>query len=123
MSKNFILVAEDDKAYGNVYQNKLVSEGFDVEVAENGQLALEAIRRRKPDVFLLDLMMPVNTGFDVLNEIQANKELQGFPILVMTNLSQDIDIEKTLKLGAKDYFVKSDISIQEMVAKVRSYLK
>lgn len=121
--KKFILVAEDDKYYGNIYKVKLAKEGFDVEVATDGEQALKAARERKPDLILLDLIMPVKDGFATLEELKSDANLKSIKAVVLSNLGQDEDIKKAKKLGAADYLIKTNLPIQEMVAKVKEHLK
>ncbi len=116
-----ILIAEDDPFLIKVMGTILEDEGFIVERAENG---VEAIKKVADDGFsliLLDLVMPKKNGFEVLEE--AKKKKVKAPILVFSNLSQPDDKEEALKLGAKDYFVKSDMSIDEVVDAVKKYVK
>ncbi len=120
--KKFILVAEDDKAYANVYQLKLAKEGYEVKIAFDGEEALNLCRKRKPDLMILDLLLPIADGFEVLEALQKDKRFRNIKVIVLSSLSQSEDILRVKKLGALDYFVKSNITIQEMVAKVKKYL-
>lgn len=121
-TKKFILVAEDDKFYANIYQVKLAKEGYEVRVAEDGEQTLSEMKKRKPDLLLLDLIMPVKDGFEVLREMKADSILKDIKVLVLSNLGQEEDIKKAKDLGADDYLVKTNMSIQEMMEKVKSYL-
>ena len=123
MNKPLILVAEDDTLYTKVYQNKLSKEGFDVVVAENGKVAVEKARELNPNLILMDMIMPVMDGFAALKEIKTNPKTSKIKVIVMSNLGQDSDIAKAKALGAEEYFVKANISIQELVEKVRQYVK
>ncbi len=117
-----ILIAEDDKFLVSAYKLKFEKEGEEVEVAFDGQEALEKLKSFKPDVVLLDLMMPKMDGFEVLEKL--NKEgTMSVPIIVASNLGQAEDVERAKKLGAIDYVVKSDIALDDLVAKVKSYAK
>lgn len=120
--KKFILVAEDDSFYGNVFNTKLAKEGFDVVVAENGKKALEVARDRTPHLILLDLVMPEMDGFETLQTLKADDNLKRVPVIVLSNLGQDSDIDKAKQLGAKDYFIKSNVSIQKVVEIVKANL-
>jgi len=114
------LVAEDDKYYGKIYKAKLNKEGLDVTVAINGKLALEEAAKRKPDLMLLDLVMPVMDGFETLKTLKADPNLKTVKVVVLSNLGQDEDIQKAKDLGAADYIVKSNVSISELVAKIKT---
>ncbi|MBI2577958.1 MAG: response regulator [Candidatus Wildermuthbacteria bacterium] len=120
--KKTILVVEDDTAYANVYRRKLSKEGYDVVIEGNGDKALGVVREKKPDLILLDLVMPGKNGFEVLQEIRSHKEFDNIKIIVASNLSQDIDIEKAKHAGADDYFIKSNVSVPEMIQKVKNTL-
>jgi len=121
-TNKFILVAEDDVFYGDIFKTKLTKEGYDVEVATNGEEALKIARGRKPDLMLCDLIMPIKDGFETVKEMKADSKLKSVKILVLSNLGQEADIERAKKLGADEYFVKSDLSIQQMIEKVRKYV-
>jgi len=122
VDKKFILVAEDDAFYGNVFKTKLSKEGYDVIVTENGKKALDFARDRVPHLILLDLVMPEMDGFETLQLLKADTQLKGVPVIVLSNLGQDSDIDKAKQLGAKDYFVKSNVSIQKVVEIVKNNL-
>lgn len=121
--KGNILVAEDDKYYANIYKTKLTAEGFEVVVVRDGKQALKAVREKKPDLILLDLIMPIKDGFETLKELKADKNLKSIKVIVLSNLGQDEDIQKTKDLGAQEYLVKTNMSITEMVEKVKEYFK
>jgi len=122
-SKKYILVAEDDKFYANIYKTKLAKEGYDVEVAGDGQAVLKLAKKRKPDLVLLDLVMPVKDGFETLKDIRADATLKTIKVLVLSNLGQEEDREKAKQLGADGYVVKSNISIEEMLVAIKKHLK
>lgn len=119
----YILVAEDDKYYAHIFQLKLEKEGFEVKVVSDGEQALAAMHARPPRILLLDLIMPVMDGFETLKQLKGDKKLAKIPVIVFSNLGQDDDKEKAKKLGAVDYLVKADISVQQMVEVVKRYLK
>ena len=120
--RKFVLVAEDDIFYANVYKLKLTKEGYDVEVAPNGEWAIRYAQKRKPDLILLDLVMPIKDGFETLRDLKADPNLKDVNVVILSNLGQEEDIEKAKKLGALDYWVKTDISIQELIEQVKKYL-
>ncbi len=117
-----VLIAEDDKFLVSAYRLKFEKEGDQVEVALDGQEALEKLKTFKPDVVLLDLMMPKMDGFEFLEELKKAGSCEA-PIIVASNLSQAEDVERAKKLGAVDFVVKSDVALDELVAKVKSYAK
>lgn len=117
-----ILIAEDDHFLANAYRVKFEKEGFEVTIAANGTEAIEYIKNNKPDVVLLDLIMPEKDGFGVLEELKQSS-ITGFPILIASNLGQQEDIKKALELGGTEYFIKSDVSLGEIVEKVKKLIK
>jgi len=119
-----ILLGEDEEFVARSYVRKLQVEGFEVIHAHNGEEALKMLLLEKPDLVILDLMMPLKTGFEVLQELKkdAYKEVVKIPIIVASNLGQKSDIDTALSLGAIDFLVKSNISLKELVAKVREHL-
>ena len=121
--KKFVLVAEDDIFLANVHMSKLTKEGFEVLIAKNGEEALNFARNRKPDIILMDLIMPVKDGFQALEELKSDPELKNIKVIILSNLSQDEDKKRTLDLGALEYVVKSDVSFKEIVEIVKKHLK
>lgn len=119
--KTFVLVVEDDAFYANIYRTKLSKEGFDVEVAENGDKALEIAKKRRPALMLLDLIMPGKDGFETLADFRKEASLQDLKIIVLSNLSQDEDIDRAKSLGATEYIIKANISLEEMIGKIKQY--
>lgn len=115
-----ILIAEDEKPIARALQLKLTSVGFDVDLAEDGEVALKKMAQNTYDLVLLDLIMPKKDGFTVLTELKARGNKT--PIIVSSNLSQEEDSRRAAALGAKDYFIKSDISIATVVEKIKKIL-
>lgn len=110
-----ILVAEDDRFLANAYRVKLNKAGHEVKIAFDGQEALDIMKTFTPDVILLDLIMPVKDGFAVLEELKKSSVWKNIPVIVVSNLGQKEDIDKSKMLGATDYFVKSDMHINEVL--------
>ncbi len=121
--KALILVAEDDHAYGKAYVNKLAAEGYEVVWVSNGGEVMPALRERRPDLLMLDLIMPDRTGLSILEELRADPNLKDLKVIVASNLSNDIDKSQVAKFEVQDYFVKSDVSIGEMMTRLRSVLR
>jgi DNA-binding response OmpR family regulator len=115
-----ILIVEDEKPLSHALELKLRNEGYEPEVVTNGHDALEALDREQYGVMLLDMMMPVMDGFQVLEQIQ---KIEHAPVVfVLSNLSLHDDKERVIKLGAKDFFVKSEISLAEVVEHIKSVI-
>ncbi|MEK9183975.1 MAG: response regulator [Patescibacteria group bacterium] len=117
-----VLIIEDDEQVSRIYGIKLKQEGIKTEVAADGEEGLKKIVSEKPDLVLLDLMLPGKDGFWVLEEMNKKPEIKSIPVIVLSNLGQEIDKEKAMKLGAKEYLVKADVSIKEAVERVKKYL-
>ncbi len=116
-----ILVAEDERPLAHALELKLTSVGFDVEVAFDGEEAIEKLSTGNFDAALLDLVMPRKDGFGVLTDLKQKKI--SIPVIVSSNLSQQEDFERAKKLGAKDYLVKANVSLTEIVDRIRKLLK
>lgn len=116
-----VLIIEDDPFLLNIYSTKFEGEGYEVILAENGELGLK-LASQKPDIILLDIMMPKLDGFGVLEGIKKKKELSKIPIILLTNLSQSTDVDKGLAMGANDYLIKAHFMPSEVVSKVEKIL-
>ncbi len=120
--KKKILLVEDDMALSAVYRSRLEIEGFDVREANNGEDALSATVEYRPDLILLDVMMPKISGFDVLDILRNTPETANVRIIMLTALSQPKDKERAEGLGVDDYLVKSQVVIGDVVARVKHHL-
>jgi len=117
-----VLVVDDDQALLEMYTMRLKEEAFEVIVARNGEEALARAVDSKPDVILLDVMMPKVNGFDVLDILKSTPETKKIPVLILTVLIQDADRERGLKAGAEDYLVKSETMPGQVIEKVKQVL-
>jgi len=118
-----ILIVEDEEALFNVLRERFANEGYEVGIAEDGEKAIIEARKFKPDIILLDLILPKKDGLSVLEELKADAELKAIPVIILSNLAEDDSIKKGLALGAQDYFVKTQHPIGEVVEKVDSYIR
>lgn len=118
--KKYIVIAEDTGAYANVYKNKLEEAGFTVAVVSEGDKVIPSLKKRAPDLLVLDMIMPNMTGFEILDAMRSDDALKNIRVVVASNLSQDIDKNKANEYGIIDYFVKSDISVADLVANVKN---
>ncbi|MBP9820741.1 response regulator [Candidatus Saccharibacteria bacterium] len=117
-----ILMVEDDEGLAAVYVARLQAEGFNVQRVANGEEALAAAISFKPDLILLDVMMPKVSGFDVLDILKNTPETTNIRIIMLTALSQDADKERAQELGADDYLVKSQVVIADVVERIKHHL-
>jgi two-component system alkaline phosphatase synthesis response regulator PhoP len=118
-----VLIVEDDEHISRVYEIKLEKEGILSILARDGEDAVAKIIAERPQLILLDLMIPKKDGFWVLEQIEKSPDLMKIPVIVLSNLGQKSDQDRALELGAEEYLVKVDTSIQEVVDKVKGYLK
>ena len=121
-SKKKILLVEDDTALAAVYRARLELEGFDIREVNNGEDALSATLDYKPDLILLDAMMPKISGFDVLDILRNTPETANVRIIMLTALSQPKDKERAEGLGVDDYMVKSQVVIGDVVSRIKHHL-
>ncbi len=117
-----ILIIEDDTAMSGALSERLKAEGFEVSLALDGEAGLKLLETLRPDLVLLDLVLPRKTGFEILSELKKRKESANIPILVLTNLESPFDIERALKFGVKGYLVKANYSLSEIVKKIEQVL-
>jgi len=120
--RNTILLVEDSKVVQQMYRNKLTLEHFNVITANNGMEAIKVLSKEKPDIILLDLMMPVMDGYKVLQVIKTDPKLSGIPVLVFSAKGQPEEVEKALNLGAAGYIVKATTKPNEVVNQIRQVL-
>ncbi len=121
-SKKKILLVEDDEALANVYKSRLDIEGFETSWVGNGEDALSTAISFKPDLILLDAMMPKISGFDVLDILRNTPETNNIHVIMLTALSQPKDKERAEALGVDDYLVKSQVVIGDVVERVKYHL-
>jgi len=117
MAKKILLI-EDEKIMVNLLEKKLTKKGYDVSVAWDGKEGLGKIRKMKPNLILLDIIMPKMGGFEVMEEIVKDKELKKIPIIIISNSGQPVELGRAKKLGAKDWLIKTEFDPQEVLDKV-----
>jgi len=117
-----ILIAEDDTVLLDVLRSKLTLNGHEVTSATNGEEAFRFLKSSKPDLILLDILMPLMGGFEILEAISKDPQLKKIPVIVISNSGQPVEIERALKLGAKDYLVKAIFDPEEVLNKVQQHL-
>jgi DNA-binding response OmpR family regulator len=117
-----ILLVEDDDALASVYQTRLEAEGFAVQRVPNGEDALASALSYKPELILLDVMMPKVSGFDVLDILRNTPDTANIKVVMLTALSQDSDKQRAESLGVDDYLVKSQVVIADVVDRIKAHL-
>ena len=117
-----ILLAEDDKFLRRAAETKLKQAGFDVRVAVDGDEALAQAREHPPDLMLLDLLMPKRDGLSVLKALKADAATAAIRVVIISNSSKDLEMQNASDLGAVDYWIKSNLSLQELCDRVQRLL-
>lgn len=118
-----ILLVEDEPTLQKTLSLALTQEGYEVKSALDGEIGLRLARETKPNIILLDLILPKMDGFEVLDELKKNDETKDIPVIVLTNLESSQDIEKALSLGASNYLVKANYDLKDVVEKVKDNIK
>jgi len=121
MAKKILLI-EDEEIMIDLLQRKLTKEGYEISVARDGGEGLKAMKEVKPDLVLLDIIMPKKGGFEVMEEMQKDNTLKEIPIIVISNSGQPVEIDRAQKLGAKDWLIKTEFDPQEVIEKVKKQL-
>lgn len=117
-NKPYLLIVEDDPILGEIMRDKFVSVGFKVKIATDGALALKELDTQIPQVVLLDILLPHKNGFDILAEMKDHPTWRHIPVVIASNLESEKDIDNGYALGAGEYIVKSNLSLNELVHKV-----
>lgn len=120
--KQKILMIEEDRFLRKIYRNKLTQAGFEFQEATNGEEGLNKVISEDPDLVLLDIILPRRSGFDVLIEIKKKMKYRDIPVIILSNLAQESDIKRGFALGAKDYLIKPDVSLSQVVQRVKECL-
>lgn len=118
-----ILIIEDDKFLRELIAQKLLKEDYRVSEAVDGEEGIRKIKEEKPDLILLDLILPGIDGFEVLTKMRDDPEISSIPAIILSNLGQKEDVERGLKLGAKDYLIKAHFTPGEIIEKIKKALK
>lgn len=116
-----IILVEDEKILANLLEKKLKEEGYEVLVAFDGKSGLDIIRKENPNLVLLDIVMPVMGGFEVMEEMNKDGEinLKKIPVIIISNSGQPVEINRALQLGIKDYLIKTEFDPKEVIEKVK----
>lgn len=119
--KKIILLVEDDSFLSDMYTTKFDESGYDIKAAMDGQQGLDMLNAGlRPDIALLDIVMPKMDGIELLTAMKKDEKLKSIPVVLLTNLGQDVDIQKGMELGALDYLVKAHFTPSEVVKRVEA---
>jgi len=113
-----VLIIEDEEILLDLLQKKLIKEGYKVSTSRNGEEGLKTMKETKPDLILLDIVMPKMGGFEVMEEMRKDRELNKIPVIIISNSGQPVELDKAKKLGAKDWLIKAEFDPQEVIDKV-----
>ena len=123
MKVKTILLIEDDPFLIDIYTTKLKESGFKVEVATNGEEGIIKAQETKPNLIVLDIVLPQIDGWEILKEIKANPNLKKIPVVILSNLGQKSEVEKGIKLGAVKYLIKAHFTPSEVIEEIKAILK
>lgn len=121
-SKQKVFLVEDDLFLSDMYRTKFELAGFEMPHAEDGENAVRLIKEAKPDIVLLDIVLPKMSGFDVLKKLKGDADTKDIPVVMLTNLSQKDDVDKGFALGASDYIIKAHFTPADVVSKIEIVL-
>ncbi len=117
-----ILLVEDEPMLSNLLRQRLEKESFVVTTAHDGNEAVEILKKEKPDLILMDIILPKMSGFEVMEAMKGDPAIQAAPVVVVSNLGQESDVERGQSLGAVGYFVKAQMSVEDLVSKIKEFL-
>ena len=123
MKVKTILLIEDDPFLIDIYTTKLKESGFKVEVATNGEEGIIKAQETKPNLIVLDIVLPQIDGWEILKEIKANPNLKKIPVVILSNLGQKSEVEKGIKLGTVKYLIKAHFTPSEVIEEIKKVLK
>ena len=121
MAKKILLI-EDEEIIIDLLQKKLTKEGYEISVARDGEEGLEVMKKTKPNLVLLDIIMPKMGGFEVMEAMTKEPELKNIPVIIISNSGQPVELDKAQKLGAKDWLIKTEFDPQEVIEKVKKQI-
>lgn len=118
-----VLIVEDDKFLRELISQKLTKEGYEASSAVDGEEGVKKVKEEKPDIVLLDLILPGIDGFEVLTKVKEDPSVSSIPVIILSNLGQKEDIERGMKIGATDYLIKAHFTPSEIIEKIKSIIK
>lgn len=121
MAKKILLI-EDEELIIELLRKKLIQENYEVMITRNGVEGLEKMRETKPDLILLDIVMPKMGGFEVMEEMNKDKDLKDIPVIIVSNSGQPVELDRAKKLGVKDWLIKTEFDPQEVIVKVKKQI-
>lgn len=123
MPKKTILIIEDDKFLQSLVSKKLVEAGFEVLVSSDSKEAMKVLENQKPDLIVLDIILPIMNGFEILSMLKKDDATKNIPVIILSNLGQKEEVEKAMALGAVDFMIKVNFTPEEIVRKIKSIIE
>jgi len=123
MEKKKILIVEDDNFVAEVYFSKLMEMGYEAVLAQNGEEGLEALKKNKVDLILLDILMPIMDGMEMLEEVKKVEEWRNIPVILLTNVGEKESVQKVREMGVNSYLIKSHFTPAEVIEKIEEAFK
>ena len=117
-----ILLVEDEEIMLTLLQRKLAKEGYQISVARDGEEGLRLMKESKPNLVLLDIVMPKLDGFEVLEKMKGDKELNKIPVIIISNSGQPVELDRAKALGVKDWLIKTEFDPNEVIEKVKKQI-
>lgn len=117
-----LVIIEDEVALQDALKKVFTAEGYEVSQAFDGEEGVAVIKDKKPDIILLDLILPKKHGFEVLEEMKKDEDIKNIPVLVLTNLEESTEVMKAIELGARGYLIKANYALKEVLAKVKDII-
>jgi len=117
-----VLIIEDEDIIIDLLEKKLIQEGYEVSTAHNGEEGLKMVKQIKPDIVLLDIVMPKKSGYEVMEEMNKDPELKKIPIIIISNSGQPVELDKAKELGARDWLIKTEFDPNEVAEKVKKQI-
>jgi len=121
MAKKILLI-EDEELIIDLLSKKLIQENYEVTITRNGVEGLEKMREAKPDLILLDIVMPKMGGFEVMEEMHKDKDLKDIPVIIVSNSGQPVELDRAKELGVKDWLIKTEFDPLEVIDKVKKQI-
>jgi DNA-binding response OmpR family regulator len=119
-NKKTILLVEDEEDIRDIYKTKLVKAGYGVAVANSGTKGVDLARKKKPDLILLDIVLPMGEGFSVLEDLKKNSRTKNIPVIILSNLDQDYEKKMARDMGAEEYLTKTNVTPEEVVETIKN---
>ncbi len=123
LAEKYVLVIEDDDFLGDLLRLKLSKEKFSFFIAKDGESGIEKVKEKKPDLILLDILLPGMDGYEVLKELKSDPNFADIPVIILSNFGQKNDIENAKQLGAVDFFVKATSDLDDVISRVKNVLQ